>query len=227
MFSVRIDVEPEHYDGLIGELWDAGTLGVVDGDGFVEAFFKDEAAAARFGTPQLAPEVDWVQKTKESFRPLSIGQRFFVVAPWHTDPTPPGRFRIEINPGMQFGTGEHRTTQLCMEAMERVIRPGDRVLDVGAGTGILSAAAKLLGAGTVVACDIDPESASVVPPIAPFFIGSVDAVRDRSFDVAVANIAETVLGELHPELERVAPRRILSGFQNDAGEWEVAVEGVD
>jgi ribosomal protein L11 methyltransferase len=90
---------------------------------------------------------------------------------------------------------------------------------VGTGSGILSIAAGLLGAGRVVACDIDPDAARVVP----FFVGSVNAVRSNSFDVVVANISEEVLGPMRAEFERVAPRRILSGFQDDDGEWTCVV----
>ena len=100
--------------------------------------------------------------------------------------------------------------------MERIVKPGDSVLDVGSGSGILSIAAKLLGAGRVIACDIDPEAFTRE---VPFFVGSVDAIRDNSFDVVVANINESVLCEMRPDLERVASRRILSGFQDDDGKW--------
>jgi ribosomal protein L11 methylase PrmA len=72
-----------------------------------------------------------------------------------------------------------------------------------------------LGAGRVIACDIDAEAAQVVP----FFIGSVDAVRSDSFDVVVANIHEGVIGEMRADLERVARRRILSDFRDDNGQW--------
>jgi ribosomal protein L11 methylase PrmA len=79
----------------------------------------------------------------------------------------------------------------------------------------------MLGASRVAACDIDSD-ASLVAPV-PFFQGSADAVRDGAFDVLVANISEEVTGILWPELERVARVRILSGFQNDAGEWTCVV----
>jgi ribosomal protein L11 methylase PrmA len=72
----------------------------------------------------------------------------------------------------------------------------------------------------VIACDIDPEVAKVTP----FFVGSADAVRDGAFDVVVANISEAVIEDLHPELVRVARRRILSGFQDARGEWACVVE---
>jgi len=220
MYHLRIEIEPARHETLIAELWEAGTLGVVEGDGFVEAFFDDFAAAACFGSPLPAPERDWVQETEDAWPPILVGEKFFVVAPWRTEPTPPGRFRLEINPGMQCGTGQHPCTRLCLAAMERIIRPGDRVLDVGTGSGILSIAAKMLGAGIVIACDIDPDAAHE----AAFFIGSVDAVATDAFDVVVANISEIVIGDLKPEFERVAPRRILSGFQDAAGEWTCVVE---
>ena len=204
------------YDDLVTlRLWEAGTLGITEGEGFIDAFFADAEAASKFGEPQAVEEQDWVARTEESFPPLPVGDRFFIAAPWRTEPTPPGRMRLVINPGAQCGTGYHRCTQLCLEAMERVIRPGDAVLDVGSGSGILSIAAKLLGAGRVVACDVDPEAARPVP----FFLGSVDAVGSGTFDVVVANINEDVVGCMRPDFERVARTRILSGFQDDDGEW--------
>jgi ribosomal protein L11 methyltransferase len=204
---------------LLAELYEAGTAGIIEHDGWLEAFFEDRDVAARFGDPQPASETDWVQHTYNAWPPLLVGEKFFLVAPWRTEPTPPGRFRLEINPGLQCGTGQHPCTRLCLEAMERIVRPGDRVLDVGSGSGILSIAAKLLGAGLVVSCDIDPEAAQV----APFFVGSADAVRSSAFDVVVANISDEVLGPMRAGLERVAPQRILSGFQDDQGKWSCIV----
>ena len=200
-------------------LWEAGTLGITEGDGFIDAFFEDAAAASRFGEPQAIQDVDWVARTHDAFPPLLVGEKFFVAAPWRTEPTPPGRLRLVINPGAQCGTGYHRCTQLCLEAMEELIRPGDSVLDVGSGSGILSMAAKLLGAGRVVSCDLDPDAAGPET----FFIGSVDAVRSGAFDVVVANISEDVIGSMRADFERVARKRILSGFQDDAGEWTCVI----
>src|SRR3954468_22170834 len=150
MYCVRLEVEPEGVDSLLADLWEAGTCGVVEGNGFVEAFFEDHEAAASFANPTMAADRDWVQETEDAGPPILVGEKFFVVAPGRKEPTPPGRFRLEINPGMQCGTGQHPCTRLCLEAMERIIRPGDRVLDVGTGSGILSIAAKMLGASMVV-----------------------------------------------------------------------------
>ena len=204
---------------IAATLWEAGTAGVTDGDGFVDAFFEDADVASQFGEPQAIQDIDWVAQTHAAFPPLLVGGRFFLAAPWRTEPTPPGRLRLVVNPGAQCGTGYHRCTQLCLEAMEKLIRPGDSVLDVGSGSGILSLAAKLLGAGRVVSCDVDPDAAG--PPC--FFVGSVDAVRSGTFDLVVANINEEVVGSMRADFERVAPKRILSGFQDDNGEWTCVV----
>ena len=216
MVFVRLENADEF---LTLRLWEAGTLGITEGDGFVDAFFENVEAASQFGVPQAVIDVDWVARTHAAFPPLLVGEKFFVAAPWRTEPTPPGRMRLVINPGAQCGTGYHRCTQLCLEAMEKLIRPGDSVLDVGSGSGILSLAARLLGAGRVVSCDIDPDAAGPTC----FFIGSVDAVRSGSFDVVVANINEDVMGPMRADFERVARKRILSGFQDDNGEWTCVV----
>ncbi|MBV8845716.1 MAG: 50S ribosomal protein L11 methyltransferase [Bryobacterales bacterium] len=220
MFYVRMEPEPSDYDAVVAELWQAGTAGIVEGPGYLDAFFDNADAARQFGEPQPAPETDWVRQTEDAWPPILVGEKFFLVAPWRTEPTPCGRLRLEINPGLQCGTGRHPCTQLCLEAMERVIHRGDSVLDVGSGSGILSIAAKLLGAGRVVACDIDAEAAKPVP----FFTGSADSVRSGAFDVVVANINEDVMGPMRPDFQRVARRRILSGFQDRDGEWTCVVD---
>src|ERR1019366_8412729 len=127
---------------------------------------------------------DWVQWARDLLQPMEVGARFFLVPQWRDDPTPAGRFRIVVNPGLAFGTGVHETKRLWLEALEEVVKPGARVLDVGTGSGILARAAALLGAGKVYACDTDPVAVEIA---GSGFVGSVDAVAPASVDVVVGN----------------------------------------
>jgi len=132
---------------------------------------------------------------------------------WRDDPTPAGRFRIVVNPGMAFGTGVHETTRLCIEALETYVRPGARMLDVGTGSGILAKAAALLGAERVWACDIDPIAVEIA---GMGFVGSADAVAPGVADIVTANISPEAIAALAPDLTRVLrPGGVLlaSGFE--------------
>jgi ribosomal protein L11 methyltransferase len=226
LFSLLLHPHSDAEDLLIAELQEYGTAGITEEDAGLRAFFNDDADTVsllqRFAefSPELRDEkpTDWEQATREAWPPLCVGEQFFLVAPWDQDvPTPPGRLRVEIYPGMACGTGRHPATQLCLQAMERYVKPGARVLDVGSGSGILSAAARLLGAGTVIGCDVDSEAVCIARervPV-PMFVGSVDAVRSHWADVIVANIDAATLERIAGQLERVGKRGatlILSGF---------------
>lgn len=100
-------------------------------------------------------EQDWMAAWKEHYQPVEIGRKLVIVPAWIAADFP-GRIAVRINPGMAFGTGAHPTTQLCLEALEELVKPGVFVIDVGCGSGILSTAALLLGAGQASAVDIDP-----------------------------------------------------------------------
>jgi ribosomal protein L11 methyltransferase len=151
---------------------------------------------------------------------MAVGERFFLAPFWRDDPTPDGRVRITVNPGMAFGTGVHETTQLCLEALEKYLTPGMSVLDVGTGSGILAEAARLLGARFVYACDVDPVAVQIAGNA---FVGSVDAIADASADLVVANISPEAIVSLAPDLLRVLRRpggvMLASGFERDEVEW--------
>ena len=100
-------------------------------------------------------EADWRNNWKQFFKPMPVGERLLINPSWYTDTDPEGRAVLNIDPGLAFGTGKHETTRLCLEAVERYIKEGDSVLDVGCGSGILGIAAVLLGAGEAFGVDID------------------------------------------------------------------------
>ncbi len=100
-------------------------------------------------------EEDWANNWKKYFRPMPVGSRLLICPTWETAEVTDGRQLLSIDPGMAFGTGGHDTTRLVLEALEDTIRPGDAFLDVGCGSGILSIAACLLGAGSALGIDID------------------------------------------------------------------------
>ena len=222
MISVYLECAPGERDVLIAQLHERGTLGVLELRSGLRAWFEDGAEisdlVARYDGAVLAEsDEDWVRRTRESFPPVAIGERFWLVPPWNEDPPPAGRMRLEINPGLACGTGWHQCTQLCLEALERHMRPGDAVLDVGTGSGILIAAADLLGAGRAAGCDVDCDAVVIARERVGIrvFAGSADAVRDGAFDVVVANISAAVVAALLPDLRRVCRGLlIVSGFSS-------------
>ena len=105
-------------------------------------------------------DADWENNWKQFYKPMEIGERLIVVPEWEQANTQ-GRIPLILNPGLTFGTGSHATTRLCLTALEKTIRGGERVLDLGCGSGILSIAALKLGAASAAAVDIDDKCRDV------------------------------------------------------------------
>jgi len=103
-------------------------------------------------------EENWTESWKEFFKPIFIGKSLVIKPSWETLESEPdeNRIVIELDPGMAFGTGQHATTRMCLVLLEQHLKPGDSVVDVGCGSGILSVAAAKLGAAKIVALDTDP-----------------------------------------------------------------------
>jgi ribosomal protein L11 methyltransferase len=136
------------------------------------------------------------------------------------EPAPAGRFRLTIDAGSAFGSGRHESTQLCMEALERHLKPGSIVADIGCGSGILSAAAGLLGAGAVLSCDIHADSVRTATTLVenPLFVGSADAIRTAIADLVLANISAKIVDVLAADLRRIAKPTgliVLAGFLSE------------
>jgi ribosomal protein L11 methyltransferase len=107
-------------------------------------------------TTRWVDHEDWAEAWKRGLAPRRIGARLVVTTTWHPVASRPGDVVLVIDPGMAFGTAEHGTTRGCLRLLERALTPGERVLDVGAGSGILAIAAARLGAGSVLALEGDP-----------------------------------------------------------------------
>ena len=118
--------------------------------------------ACEFGPLTLAldriPDEDWANSWKQNYRPLPVGERLLVVPQWMTVDDLQGRLPVILDLGLTFGTGEHASTQLCMRALESLLHGGERVADLGSGSGILSVSALRLGAASAVGVDIDPSA---------------------------------------------------------------------
>ncbi len=107
-------------------------------------------------------ENDWATSWQKYYKPLAVGEKIYVVPEWEKEqPLPEGKVPVWLNPGLTFGTGSHASTQLCLEGLEEAVQAGDRVLDLGCGSGILSIAALCLGAKYAAAVDIDPKAVDV------------------------------------------------------------------
>lgn len=158
---------------------------------------------------------DWENNWKQFYKPMEIGSRLLVVPEWEeaADPT---RVKLVLNPGLTFGTGSHATTRLCLQALDTHIHGGERVLDLGCGSGILSIAALRLGAESAFACDIDEKCVDVAYENAALNgIGKdrytvrwgnvlTDAALRQEmgadYDIVVANIVADVIMGLSPHV---------------------------
>ncbi|MEE8336810.1 MAG: 50S ribosomal protein L11 methyltransferase [Dehalococcoidia bacterium] len=172
----------------------------------------------------------WDEQWKRDFGVMHIGRRIVIRPSWEEYERATGELVITLDPGRAFGTGEHETTQLCLRALEQLVRPGDAVVDVGTGSGVLAIAAARLGAGSVVAIDNDPEAALVaqqnvelngVERYVRVVEGSLggNLLKPHSADVVVFNISSMALEELVDEVVtalKPAGHFVGSGFIEEA-----------
>ena len=171
-----------------------------DNIGEAVQFLRERLTAADIAytiDKSMVKEDDWRNNWRKFFQPMPVGERLLINPSWYTDTDPKGRLMMNIDPGLAFGTGKHETTQLCMETLERYVKGGERVLDVGCGSGILGIAAVMLGADSAFGVDIDEvavrtanENAAVNHVQDKFTAIAGDLVDkvDGKYDIVVANI---------------------------------------
>ena len=180
-------------------------------------------------------EEDWANNWKAYFKPMPVGEKLLVCPSWEKIPEGNTRAVLKIDPGMAFGTGTHHTTRMCLELLEKNIKNGDLVADLGCGSGILSIAASLMGAKETYAIDIDPVAARVAAENAElngidmsgYFIRIGDILSDekfrddisgRQYDIVLANIVANVIiafAPVIPQLMKPDGKLIASGIIAD------------
>lgn len=241
-YELHVPVAPAVRDLVVAFLAEAGTAGCHELEDKVVAYFEGRAPRqvatdlrrmlANLGqtVPRGGVRIhkvmtrDWVEKWKASLGPVQVSPRIVICPTWAQISSPAHTAVIHLDPGMAFGSGHHATTRGVLLLLEESIAPGQRVLDVGTGSGILAIAACKLGAGSVFACDTDPD----VVPIARdnarrnhlesrihLWVGSADACRGPDFDLITANITTQALSPLLPHCRRLLRRQgqlLLSGI---------------
>ena len=162
-------------------------------------------------------EEEWMNAWKKYYQPFRLGHHIFVVPSWIEAEGEPGDIRLNMDPGMAFGTGTHETTSMCMALLEENVKKGDLVFDIGCGSGILGIVAAKVGAGEVICSDLDPNAVLVakenvlkndVGDVITVCQGDLVAIPEfqgRKADVIVANIIADVIihvsGSLPPYMK--------------------------
>ena len=183
--------------------------------------YAEEAGLAI--TEAALAETNWEESWKDSYPPQEVGENLVVLPYWLAEEYAGERKTVILDPGLTFGTGAHPSTQMVMEAMEGAVKPGDKCLDLGSGSGILSITALRLGAASAVGVDIDPKAEDIArenagyngfaAPVFTALTGNVtqdralmERLSSEHWDVVLVNIVADVIIGLAP---------ILPGFLDD------------
>ena len=155
-------------------------------------------------------ENDWAESWKKYYKPIKIGEKIYIKPTWEEDTSEADDIVIELDPGMAFGTGTHETTMMCTEALEKYIKSGDTVYDIGSGSGILSIVAAKLGAKKVIGVDLDPLCVRVsnenieinkVEDIIEIKNGDLLEVVEGKADIIVSNIMAEIIAGMTKDLK--------------------------
>lgn len=168
---------------------------------------------------------DWSKKWKEKWTVTHVTEKIAVVPSWLSYEAKEGEITITLDPGCAFGTGTHQTTQLCMKAIEKYLKQGDSVADIGTGSGILAICAKKFGANYTYGCDNDETVIDVCIENAGinniqdiiFELNTADKLTEK-FDFVCANILHNVLAEIMGDLKNIMKtnaKMVLSGILDE------------
>ena len=230
-FETFLDQNREYWDYIDEELQEK-----LQGLSHIKVYLEDtdEAGLQRLEarvkllklTMKVEPmaEVDWEESWKDNYPPQEVGKNLVVLPYWLAEDYDGTRMPVILDPGLTFGTGAHPSTQMVMEAMEEMVKPGSACLDLGSGSGILSLVALRLGAGSAIGVDIDPKAEDIAREnaayngfTAPAFTaltGNVtedremmDSLRASEYDLVLVNIVADVIIGLSPVLPNFLTER--------------------
>lgn len=172
------------------------------------AFLAERFAECAIGcemTTGTCCDADWENNWKAYFKPLPVGEKLLVCPVWEEPGDAQGRTVLFIEPGNAFGTGTHETTAQCLEALENLVFQGAKVLDIGCGSGILSAAALLLSAGSVLAVDLSADAVETAKKNA-----ALNGFSEPAFTAVNGNLAESVDGTFDLILANIAADPVIA-----------------
>lgn len=214
---------------LIPFLWKSGATGFVEGEDEITAYIPSQlwnsGVSAQFSVYQQRlrdegkeivniriahiEDRNWNEEWEKTIEPIQVTDRIIIRPSWASVPHHTGTIVLTINPKMSFGTGYHETTRLMLRMLQDVVRAGDRVLDIGTGTGVLAIAAVRLGASMAIGVDNDEWSyhnaqenivMNDVASRVSILWGSIGTVHENDFTIAMANIHYHVIAEMMQEL---------------------------
>ena len=173
----------------------------------------------------VKPNQDWSEKWKEKWDITRVSDKIVIVPDWLEYEGKNSEIIIKLEPGCAFGTGTHQTTQLCMKAIEKYMKPDSKMADIGTGSGILAICAKKFGAKFVYACDNDETVIDVAKENAvknncqDIFVelNTADKISEK-FDFVCANILHNVLAQIMPDLKKIMTKgaiMVLSGILDE------------
>lgn len=228
----------EDYRNLEAETWEIANIDLIDETllqkdrtkGYVHIYIAPEEnpqeavafLSERFAAADIPHQIDlslcknedWENNWKTYFKPMKIGEKLLIQPLWIDEiDNPEHRAVLSIEPGLAFGTGGHHTTRLCLETLERYVKPGDAVLDTGCGSGILAIAALLFGAKKAVGVDIDELAVKTAVEN-----GKVNGFTEPQYTVLEGNLADKVTGMYDVVVANIVADVIML-FAKDVGQF--------
>ncbi|NLD17620.1 MAG: 50S ribosomal protein L11 methyltransferase [Tissierellia bacterium] len=198
------DIFNDVYDGITVKLYSQEDFN--EFEDLLQTIYEEDLGDANL--TEIDDE-DWKNNWKSFYSTMEIGNKFTIKPTWEEYSNVDNRHVIEIDPGMAFGTGGHETTKMCLEHLEKYLKPGDDVLDIGSGSGILAIASKFLGADVVIGTDLDEKAVEIAKENAnlnnvevEFIVSNLFSNVKNTADIIVSNIVAEVLVLLLEDIDK-------------------------